>query len=148
MRYACPVRNHARPGTASLQRSYSAQHDDDETSCSSADNPTWSPRVPTWIPQGRSHKTCLRPKAYLAGLTFALVASPCSTPVLATLLAYVATAGNPVAGGALLLCYTSGYVGPLLAAAAFTVRVSMALLVLSLIKSRCSLHHECHAVWT
>ena len=68
--------------------------------------------------------------------------------MLATLLAYVATAGNPVAGGALLLCYTSGYVGPLLAAAAFTVRVSMALLVLSLIKSRCSLHHECHAVWT
>lgn len=30
-------------------------------------------------------------QAYLAGLTFALAASPCSTPVLATLLAYVAT---------------------------------------------------------
>ncbi|XP_077224150.1 cytochrome c biogenesis protein family isoform X2 [Tasmannia lanceolata] len=29
-------------------------------------------------------------QAYLAGLTFALAASPCSTPVLATLLAYVA----------------------------------------------------------
>ena len=64
-------------------------------------------------------------QAYLAGLTFALAASPCSTPVLATLLAYVATAGNPVAGGALLLCYTSGYVGPLLAAAAFTVRMQL-----------------------
>ena len=30
-------------------------------------------------------------QAYLAGLTFALAASPCSTPVLATLLGYVAT---------------------------------------------------------
>jgi cytochrome c-type biogenesis protein len=61
----------------------------------------------------------------LAGLTFALAASPCSTPVLATLLAYVATAGNPIAGGALLLCFTSGYVGPLHVAAAFTVRTSV-----------------------
>lgn len=30
-------------------------------------------------------------QAYLAGLTFALAASPCSTPVLASLLGYVAT---------------------------------------------------------
>lgn len=30
-------------------------------------------------------------QAYLAGLTFALAASPCSTPVLATLLGYVAS---------------------------------------------------------
>lgn len=29
-------------------------------------------------------------QAYLAGLTFALAASPCSTPVLATILGYVA----------------------------------------------------------
>ncbi|KAL7218921.1 hypothetical protein ACSBR2_012064 [Camellia fascicularis] len=29
-------------------------------------------------------------QAYLAGLTFALVASPCSTPVLAILLGYIA----------------------------------------------------------
>ena len=61
-------------------------------------------------------------QAYLAGLTFALAASPCSTPVLATLLAYVATTHDPLAGGGLLFAYTSGYVTPLLAAAAFTVR--------------------------
>jgi cytochrome c biogenesis protein CcdA len=30
-------------------------------------------------------------QAYLAGLVFALAASPCSTPVLATLLTYVAS---------------------------------------------------------
>lgn len=48
-------------------------------------------------------------QAYLAGLTFALAASPCSTPVLATLLAYVATSEDPLLGGGLLLAYTSGY---------------------------------------
>ena len=47
-------------------------------------------------------------QAYLAGLTFALVASPCSTPVLATLLAYVSSTKDPVAGGSLLLTYTTG----------------------------------------
>ncbi|THU59815.1 hypothetical protein C4D60_Mb07t06020 [Musa balbisiana] len=58
-------------------------------------------------------------KAYLAGLTFALAASPCSTPVLATLLGYVATSRDPIIGGSLLLTYTTGYVAPLLVAASF-----------------------------
>ena len=38
-------------------------------------------------------------QAYLAGATFALAASPCSTPILATLLAYVSTTRDPVTGG-------------------------------------------------
>ncbi|KAL4430165.1 hypothetical protein ABPG77_004947 [Micractinium sp. CCAP 211/92] len=59
-------------------------------------------------------------QAYLAGLTFALAASPCSTPILATLLAWVSTTRDPVTGGALLFAYTLGYVSPLLAAALFT----------------------------
>lgn len=54
------------------------------------------------------HSECEAPQAYLAGLTFALAASPCSTPVLATLLAYVSTSADPVPGGLLLLTYTSG----------------------------------------
>lgn len=58
-------------------------------------------------------------QAYLAGLTFALAASPCSTPVLATLLGYVAASRDPVIGGSLLLTYTTGYVAPLLLAASF-----------------------------
>lgn len=58
-------------------------------------------------------------QAYLAGLTFALAASPCSTPVLATLLGYVASTKDPVIGGSLLLTYTTGYVAPLLLAASF-----------------------------
>eukprot|EP00899_Mesostigma_viride_P002594 jgi/Mesvir1/12335/Mv00521-RA.2 len=59
-------------------------------------------------------------QAYMAGLVFALAASPCSTPVLASLLAYVATLENPALGGGLLLAYTTGYVAPLLIAATFT----------------------------
>lgn len=56
-------------------------------------------------------------RAYLVGLTFALAASPCSTPVLATLLAYVSAGGDPAGGAALLLVYCFGYVAPLMAAA-------------------------------
>ncbi|KAH9552461.1 hypothetical protein CY35_09G067600 [Sphagnum magellanicum] len=58
-------------------------------------------------------------QAYLAGLTFALAASPCSTPVLASLLGYVAASQDPIVGGSLLLAYTTGYVAPLLLAASF-----------------------------
>ncbi|CAI5513361.1 unnamed protein product [Closterium sp. Naga37s-1] len=56
----------------------------------------------------------------LAGGAFAFVASPCATPVLASLLAYVASTGDAVLGGALLLVYTLGFVSPLMLAAAFT----------------------------
>ncbi len=59
-------------------------------------------------------------QSYLLGLTFGLVASPCSTPVLATLLAWIATTGNPRLGAALLLAYTVGYVSPLVIAGSFT----------------------------
>ncbi len=59
-------------------------------------------------------------RAYLVGLTFGLVASPCSTPVLATLLAWVGSTGNPVMGGVLLFCYAIGYVSPLILAGTFT----------------------------
>ena len=48
----------------------------------------------------------------------------CSTPVLATLLAYVSSTNDPLQGGALLLTYTSGYVTPLLVAATFTVSIA------------------------
>ncbi len=54
------------------------------------------------------HALAAAVQAYLAGLTFALAASPCSTPVLATLLAYVGASADPVPGGLLLLTYTSG----------------------------------------
>ncbi|PSP19043.1 MAG: cytochrome C biogenesis protein [Cyanobacteria bacterium QS_8_64_29] len=59
-------------------------------------------------------------RAYALGLTFGLVASPCSTPVLATLLAWVASTQDWVLGGALLFAYTAGYVLPLVVAGTFT----------------------------
>ncbi|MDX2216159.1 MAG: cytochrome c biogenesis protein CcdA [Oculatellaceae cyanobacterium bins.114] len=62
-------------------------------------------------------------RSYLLGLTFGLVASPCSTPVLATLLAWVSTTHNPVLGGAMLLSYTAGYVAPLILAGTFTASI-------------------------
>ncbi|KAK9092739.1 hypothetical protein Syun_027650 [Stephania yunnanensis] len=58
-------------------------------------------------------------QAYLAGLTFALAASPCSTPVLAFILGYVAASRDPVIGGSLLLTYTTDYIAPLFLAASF-----------------------------
>jgi cytochrome c-type biogenesis protein len=59
-------------------------------------------------------------RSYLIGLTFGLVASPCSTPVLATLLTWLASTQDPWLGGSLLLCYTAGYVAPLVIAGTFT----------------------------
>ncbi|WP_024546518.1 cytochrome c biogenesis protein CcdA [Picosynechococcus sp. NKBG15041c] len=69
-----------------------------------------------WIQ--KDFPTALR--AYLVGLTFGLVASPCSTPVLATLLAWVSTTQNLTLGAGLLLFYTLGYVVPVLVAGIFT----------------------------
>lgn len=62
-------------------------------------------------------------RAFLVGLTFGLVASPCSTPVLATLLAWVSSTQDPVVGGGLLLAYTIGYAAPLVLAGTFTVTI-------------------------
>ncbi|MFB2936354.1 cytochrome c biogenesis protein CcdA [Aerosakkonemataceae cyanobacterium BLCC-F154] len=62
-------------------------------------------------------------RSYLLGLTFGLVASPCSTPVLATLLAWVAGSKDVILGGILLLSYTAGYVTPLILAGTFTASI-------------------------
>jgi cytochrome c-type biogenesis protein len=62
-------------------------------------------------------------KSYLIGLTFGLVASPCSTPVLATLLAWISSTHDPLLGGVLLLSYTAGYVAPLILAGTFTASI-------------------------
>lgn len=62
-------------------------------------------------------------RSYLIGLTFGLVASPCSTPVLATLLAWISTTQDPLLGSVLLLSYTAGYVAPLILAGTFTASI-------------------------
>jgi cytochrome c-type biogenesis protein len=83
--------------------------------------PSWggmdwiSQELPAWL------------RAYLIGLTFGLVASPCSTPVLATLLAWISSTQDPLLGSVLLLAYTAGYVAPLVLAGTFTAAIKQLL---------------------
>jgi cytochrome c-type biogenesis protein len=62
-------------------------------------------------------------RAYSIGLTFGLVASPCSTPVLASLLGWVANTQDLILGAILLVSYTAGYVAPLILAGTFTASI-------------------------
>ncbi|MEL7243514.1 MAG: cytochrome c biogenesis protein CcdA [Cyanobacteria bacterium J06636_27] len=62
-------------------------------------------------------------RAYCIGLSFGLVASPCSTPVLASLLGWVANTQDLILGAVLLLSYTAGYVTPLILAGTFTASI-------------------------
>lgn len=57
-------------------------------------------------------------RTFLLGGSSALVASPCATPVLTSILAYVAGSSDPFLGAVLLLFYTLGYSTPLLLTAA------------------------------
>lgn len=47
--------------------------------------------------------------AFLLGLLFGVVSTPCAVPILAVLLAYVASKGNVVYGGFLLFIYALGH---------------------------------------
>lgn len=51
-----------------------------------------------------------------AGLAFGLAATPCTTPVLAVLLGWMAQSGRPLSGMVLLTCFGAGQVVPLLLA--------------------------------
>eukprot|EP01041_Mallomonas_annulata_P005509 gene5509-11104_t len=55
-------------------------------------------------------------RALLLGGSSALIASPCSSPVLASLLAAVASTHNPSLGAALLFTYSLGYATPVVVA--------------------------------
>ena len=58
-----------------------------------------------------------------AGLAFGLAASPCTTPVLAVLLGWIAQSGRPLAGVALLSSFGFGQVLPLLLAGTFAAAI-------------------------
>ena len=62
-------------------------------------------------------------RSYLIGMTFGVVASPCSTPVLGSLLSWVVYTQDLVLGAVLLLAYTAGYVAPLILAGTFTASI-------------------------
>jgi cytochrome c-type biogenesis protein len=59
-------------------------------------------------------------KALAAGSVASFSASPCSTPLLASLLAFVASSAEPFRGALLMLCYGFGFVLPLAALASLT----------------------------
>jgi cytochrome c-type biogenesis protein len=54
--------------------------------------------------------------AFLAGLLFGVVSTPCAVPVLAVLLAFVAQKGNPLFGALLLFIYALGHAALVLVA--------------------------------
>ena len=66
------------------------------------DPSNWGKKVPTQI------------APIAAGLAFGLAASPCTTPVLAVLLGWIAQRGNLIEGIIVLSCFGSGQVLPLL----------------------------------
>ena len=61
--------------------------------------------------------------AYLMGLFFGLVASPCATPVLAVVMTYVATQADLAYGATLLFVYGLGHGVPLLLVGSFTAAI-------------------------
>jgi len=67
--------------------------------------------LPAWLPPWS--------RALLVGLTFGLVASPCSTPVLFALLAWTSGQGQLMLGALLLLAYGLGTSVPLAIAGTF-----------------------------
>jgi cytochrome c-type biogenesis protein len=58
-------------------------------------------------------------ETFLVGLAAGVVATPCTTPVLAVILAYVAVKARLLFGVSLLLVYALGFVVPLIMAATF-----------------------------
>ena len=58
-----------------------------------------------------------------AGLAFGLASSPCTTPVLAVLLAWVAKQGNPLSGTIFLASFAVGQIVPLFIAGTFAASI-------------------------
>ena len=59
-------------------------------------------------------------QAFVLGGSSALVSSPCSSPVLTSLLAFVASSGKPFTGACFLFVYSLGYATPVVAAGAIS----------------------------
>jgi cytochrome c biogenesis protein CcdA len=65
--------------------------------------------IPLPFQKTRAVKTKGLVGAFLLGLLTGTVSSPCATPVLAVILAYVSTQGDMVYGGSLLFVYALGH---------------------------------------
>ena len=78
---------------------------------SGPDPEIWKKRVPT----------AFAPVS--AGIAFGLASSPCTTPVLAVLLAWVAKQGNPLTGTIFLASFAIGQIVPLFIAGTFAASI-------------------------
>jgi cytochrome c-type biogenesis protein len=67
----------------------------------------WSFDLP--LPQSLKSRRVGPWGAFLLGLLFGVVSAPCATPILAVLLVYIASQGNPAYGGLLLFLYALGH---------------------------------------
>jgi cytochrome c-type biogenesis protein len=76
------------------------------------------PSIEAKLGQGAAGRLPPSAQAFLFGATSALVASPCSSPVLTSLLAVVAASGNASTGAAFLFAYSLGYATPVVVAGA------------------------------
>ena len=65
--------------------------------------------IPLPFQRTRAVKTKGLIGAFLLGMLTGTVSSPCATPVLAVILAYVSTQGDMVYGGSLLFVYALGH---------------------------------------
>lgn len=61
------------------------------------------------LPQGWKLRQAGPWGAFLLGLFFGVVSTPCATPIFAVLLVYIASQGNPAYGGLLLFMYALGH---------------------------------------
>lgn len=60
----------------------------------------------------------------LFGASSAFVACPCSSPVLASLIAIIGSSGEPIQGASFLFAYSIGYVSPVITAGAVSGSIS------------------------
>lgn len=67
----------------------------------------WNLEIP--LPWGWRPKLSGPGGAFLLGLLFGVVSTPCATPILAVLLVYIAAQGNLIYGGFLLFMYALGH---------------------------------------
>jgi len=75
-------------------------------------------RLELRLPQVLNVRKGGRLGAFLLGLLFGVVSTPCAVPILAVLLAFVAQKGNVLYGGLLLFVYALGHSGLILVAGA------------------------------
>ncbi len=68
-----------------------------------------------WLPLRLGFALPLRPRsrgalgAFLLGILFGVISTPCAVPILAVLLAFIAAKGSVLYGGGLLLAYALGH---------------------------------------